>query len=90
MIQGTRRDLADDSIFPNPGEYGKRADGAWYGCIPVPIDANGFPLIANLSNHQINEHGDGTISVSPSILTTSKHRGLTWHGYLERGVWREV
>lgn len=32
---------------------------------------------------------DGTITVSPSILI-SHWEGRSWHGYLERGVWREV
>lgn len=35
---------------------------------------------------KIEEHGDGTISVSPSIMDDSP---LGWHGWLERGVWRE-
>jgi hypothetical protein len=39
--------------------------------------------------HTIVEHEDGTITVSPSILVTGSH-GKQWHGYLERGVWREV
>lgn len=49
-------------------------------------------LIANLSGHEIVEHEDGTISVSPSILV----RGRTvdgqnsWHGYLIRGVWSKA
>jgi hypothetical protein len=47
----------------------------------------------SLFNHQVTEHEDGTITVSPSILiTTSNDGGKTqtelWHGYLERGVWR--
>jgi hypothetical protein len=37
------------------------------------------------------EHEDGTITVSPSINlhpTPGMHGG--WHGFLERGVWRQV
>jgi hypothetical protein len=41
-----------------------------------------------LSGHQVAEHDDGTITVSPSILTGRGER--QWHGYLEHGVWREV
>jgi len=55
-------------------------NNTWYACLP-----NG--LIANLGNHTIVEHEDKTISVSPSILCQSHI--LTWHGYLEKGVWRE-
>lgn len=37
--------------------------------------------------HQVTEHHDGTITVSPSIL----YRGQKpWHGYLVRGVWRTL
>ena len=48
--------------------------------------------LANLTNHKVAEHEDGTITVSPSILTTGHDTGkaITKHGYLEKGVWREV
>jgi hypothetical protein len=84
MIEGRRRDYDDNSI-PNAGEYGKGEDGRWY-CVPP----NEPDLIGNLSNHTVTEHEDGTITVSPSILITLKHKGLEWHGYIVRGVWREV
>lgn len=73
-----------------PGEYRKvdryPPDGAtiWECCTP-----NGSA--GNLSRHDVVEHEDETITVSPSILVDSPgqpERG--WHGYLERGVWREV
>lgn len=82
MIEGKRRDRPDDSIF-EPGEYGKLSDGNWYGCPPET------DLHCNLSGHEVVEHEDGTITVSPSILITGR-LGLQWHGYLERGWWREV
>lgn len=61
-----------------------KLEGIWYLYIP------GCGL-ANLGNHQIIEHEDGTISVSPSILTTGHDSGkpVTRHGYLERGIWRD-
>lgn len=83
-MQGTRRDYEDSSI-PNAGEYGKDSIGQWY-CVPP----NQPRLIANLSNHRVLEHEDGTITVSPSILVMLEWRGLEWHGYLERGIFREV
>ena len=49
--------------------------------------------MGDLSKHDIVEHEDGTITVSPSILHTEYEGDMptkTWHGYLERGVWREV
>lgn len=39
-----------------------------------------------LTSHMIVEHEDDTITVSPSILDPNPGG---WHGYLERGVWRE-
>lgn len=84
-----RRVPDSESTAPfQPGEYGKRivqtTDAViWYACTP-----NG--LLANLGQHQITEHEDGTITVSPSILVRGGHGDQQWHGWLERGVWREA
>jgi hypothetical protein len=83
-MQGTRRDLNDEVLVLEMGEYGKNANGVWFMRVP----ASGFGM-GNLSNHEVIEHEDGTITVSPSILCTG-HHNKQWHGYLERGVWREV
>lgn len=66
-----------------PGEYMRYADdeNAIYGRTP-----NG--LMCNLKRHQITEHEDGTVTASPSILVNAGGNE-SWHGYLERGVWRE-
>jgi len=47
--------------------------------------------------HTFTEEGDGTLTIAPSISDRKHdgHGGLLnesdgWHGYLERGVWREV
>lgn len=37
----------------------------------------------------ITEHEDRTITAAPSI-DNDLHSPERWHGYLERGVWREV
>lgn len=76
-------DLVDKIAF-TPGAYGTINGEHWLCCTP-----NG--LFGNLSAHSVTEHDDGTITVSPSILVTSgRNRGKpSWHGYLERGVWRE-
>jgi hypothetical protein len=62
------------------GDYGKDLDGLWYcrapGC-----------RLGCLRNHQVTEHEDGTITVSPSILIDDDRS--KWHGFLEKGVWRE-
>jgi hypothetical protein len=64
-----------------PGEYGKWADGTWYACTPNDHGAN-------LSHHDVTEHEDGTITVTPSIFVSNGNVPL-WHGYLTRGVWHE-
>ena len=63
-----------------PGEYGKWTDGTWYGCTPSGA-------CCNLCAHQVIEHEDGTITVSPSI-GIGKNPNYKWHGYLEHGIWR--
>lgn len=79
-MKGTRVRGSDPM---SPGQYGKHPlDGTWFACAP-----NG--LLANLHNHQVTEHEDGTITVSPSILVSDGRGGHRWHGYLEQGVWRE-
>ena len=60
-------------------DYWLRPNGEWYGMTPAGI--------CNLGAHEITEHEDGTISASPSILVGPDN---AWHGYLERGVWRQV
>lgn len=68
---------------PEPGIYWQDAPtGKWYGATP----RSGYH-IAGLEKHQVVEHEDGTITVSPSILVDGEWQ---WHGYLEHGVWREV
>lgn len=63
------------------GEY-CRCFGIWFARVPTGRH------LANLSAHRITEHGDGSITVRPSIKTSD---GRTeWHGFLEKGVWREV
>ncbi len=81
---GKRHDLAEDEYALEQGEYGKSPEGLWYCRVPAP----GFS-VGGLGKHQVTEHEDGTITVSPSILSYG-HNNRQWHGYLERGVWREV
>jgi hypothetical protein len=46
-------------------------------------------LMGNLRAHNVVEHEDGTITVTPSILTTMEHKGMQRHGYLTKGMWRD-
>jgi hypothetical protein len=72
-----------------PGDYWKQSLGT--------IDDPGYKFfwtirdpagdLGTLRTHQVIEHDDGTITVTPSILNVG---GEGWHGFLERGVWREV
>lgn len=71
----------------NNGDYGK-INGEWIVKTP-----NG--LVASIRNHQVVEHEDRTITALPSILISGTNypdttEVLTWHGFLERGVWRDV
>lgn len=66
----------DGHMYFAEGDYGRHPNGTWYARPPGSH-------AGNLSSHEVVEHEDGTITVSPSIL-------MAWHGYLERGVWREV
>jgi len=82
-MQGHRHDMPDDEYRGlKAGDYGKDSDGFWICRTP-----NGH--LGSLVNHTVVEHEDRTITVSPSILVTNGE-GQLWHGYLERGVWREV
>jgi len=76
-----------DYLFPHelhPAEYTLHPhDQQWYGRTP-----NGH--LCNLRAHEVTEHADGTITVSPSIAVSKGPNEVVWHGYLERGIWREV
>lgn len=77
------------SNFPeNPGEYCKHIDSKgnphWFVFPPAPGLCCG-----SISNHTVVEHDDGTITVSPSILFHKDNIHPAWHGYLEKGIWRE-
>jgi len=82
ITQGVRRPDGTGPHELEPGDHAKHK-GQWFGRIP-----NGdLFLTANMANHSIEEHEDGTISVSPSILCDNSKE--YWHGFLTRGVWRE-
>lgn len=85
VMQGQRVYPQDKDLLLKKGEYGiNPKDGNWYACSPAGH-------MGNLANHEVTEHDDGTITVSPSILVTAYPGEKTiWHGYLERGIWREV
>ena len=86
MTQGRRVYPTRESPIPvtEPGDYGQDNTGRWWVIPPKPGIAGGV-----LTLHGIELHEDGTITVTGSILLPG-HHGASWHGYLERGEWREV
>ncbi len=79
-------DEDDGHLFLAEGDYGQHSNGTWYA---RPYGCH----CGNLAGHEVTEHEDGTITVSPSILiefVDDVGQPATWHGYLERGVWRKV
>jgi hypothetical protein len=91
MITQGRRLYFKDGFHLNefqPGDYGKNPNGYWMCRIPDEK----HNCLGSLEAHDVVEHEDGTITVSPSILITSEDETgkYSWHGYLEKGVWRTV
>jgi len=89
--------------FTQPGDYGKTVDGEWRCRMPNWTDAvlNEWTrtegckeFSVRIGVHTKTEHEDGTITVNPSILWGADYDGMgergAWHGFLERGVWREA
>ncbi len=81
MIGQRLADGTDWSSSTPDGAYWRDERGTWTAQCP-----NG--LLANLAKHGVTEYPDGTITVTPSILVRQPNRG-EWHGFLERGIWRE-
>lgn len=81
-----------------PGDYGQDNRGVWQARPPAMVidgaPSREHPLSGSLEQHEVTEHEDGTITVSPSILISypwgDPPREIEWHGYLERGVWRQA
>lgn len=85
-LPGTRLDDGEHQYHDTPaGAYWRDQFGDWRCKTPNA-------MAGTLVVHDVVEHDDGTITVSPSILVEWPHKTtpMTWHGYLERGIWREV
>jgi hypothetical protein len=80
---GTRIYNWDLDLLP-PGGYAKDESGIWHCRAPV----EGYYFGGNLRGHKVEEHKDGTISVTPSILI--QHYRGKWHGYLKNGNWETL
>lgn len=69
-----------------PGDYAKIPNGTLWAIVPP----DGVHCHIDSTKHSVIEHEDGTITVSPSILRQGGSPDYpSWHGFLERGVWRE-
>lgn len=86
-MEGKRR---EDNLAPwelEAGEYCFRGDPPrrflW---VRLP---NGVGP-SRLEGWEVEEHEDGTVSVSPSIQDIPTDGSVGWHGFLKRGVWSEV
>lgn len=87
-----------------PGDYFGPVKG-WTGDLPAvfflkpnardadaPVAARSVQHICS-PPHTFTEEDDGSLTVSPSISDKKRGGGSEsdgWHGFLERGVWREV
>jgi hypothetical protein len=82
-VNGRRLPDGSHALDCDPGDYWRvKRDGEWIWMCCTP---NG--MAGDLTQHDVTEHPDGTITVLPSILVQGEHE---WHGYLENGVWRSV
>jgi hypothetical protein len=93
-MQGKRYEDVPDAYEPHermePGGYRRVNYGSGFGWQWEIVDPTG--TIGRLQDHTIEEHEDGTITVAPSIArdpSSGLMHGEGWHGWLERGVWRE-
>lgn len=82
---GKRVDADENGFIQklSPGEYGWSPKFNYW----IVMTPNGHA--GNLSSHKVVEHEDRTITVNPSILVTADKKEL-WHGWLEKGVWRNA
>ena len=86
-MTGRRNDVPPWALAS--GDYTVRTNGATGERIAWVVTPNGHGP-ARLEGWTLTEHGDGTITVSPSINALPDDSGPGWHGFLERGVWREA
>jgi len=84
-VENLEEATTEDGYIPGCYWIGRHVEGKpeWW-----IVDPAGH--VGRVGKHEVTEHEDGTITVSPSILSTTADHGHDWHGYLERGVWREV
>jgi hypothetical protein len=87
---GRRTHIEDLQESTKPGDYWKGSNGRWWCAVPVEVGEDELPIIGALGRHEVTEHDDGTITVSPSILVQGTKGEELYHGWLEHGVWRSA
>lgn len=73
--------LPDSDEWPDLGacEYVKH-QGVWWVCAPTGDNVQIRPGMWT-----VEEHEDGTITVSPSLNIVGR-----WHGWLKKGIWEDA
>jgi|HubBroStandDraft_6_1064221.scaffolds.fasta_scaffold678389_2 hypothetical protein len=88
-MQGRRLPDGPMADHFEPGDY-QLSEGATNLYVALPRSPPGRPAFAMLplgpGGWSVTEEEDGTLTVSPSIHDTDEGG---YHGWLERGVWRE-
>jgi hypothetical protein len=94
-VYPTSSGFLDPTAMAEPGAYGRTmlpaqelADHPRLGWWEVTAP-DGTQGSINPEKHQVIEHADGSITITPS-LDYSKLRSGGWHGYLTRGIFTEV
>lgn len=81
-MNGRRLPDDSDARTMEPGDYMRvtwtGADNEWW--FRDPRGEAG-----RITSHTVEEHEDGSITVTPSIAPAPGEDG--WHGFLRRGVW---
>lgn len=85
--QGKRIADNTEAHLLQAGEYSKMADGFWNIRPPANAQGKSYHGRINPAIHKVEEHDDGTITVTPSIKQEWGDGEELWHGYLTRGVW---
>lgn len=94
-MRGRRRPDNTDPVDFEPGDYGWFRSGAkaQNGLYVFPPRSERYPMTAlgriSPKIHNVEEHTDGTITVSPSIRQSWTSDGDAWHGFLKHGEWEE-
>jgi hypothetical protein len=86
-MRGRRVYPGDDGAFKleRPGDYGRDTHGQWWAWAPCSSAPGESRAVGVLTDHEIEEHEDYTITVTPSLVF-----GDRYHGWLRRGEWTDA